>query len=422
MGEQSELRISRELQVENLIEVHGLFILGNEEKVANKKIMKGHSEQVFKARNYLTERQFHKYRPRMIFSILRSVMIMREYERLIAPGEIKLEKGTEQTFSVRLVNTMNELIKQNYELKLSILAEDKELKQLQATYDENTSRYAVIIPGDFEIGDYTIRWSLKVVGHYTYVFTGKLTVMYGRLEILRVEYDDTMSGYQEVGRSEIGSAQFKVKENMGEIARVGIILAGLETIVPRYVALNLYKGRELRYTILGTVSQNEELVSFYFPKVRGVHYEQHFEEEIAEETKFIMELVAGDRWIYNCPLYQNLGTITIPGSKIQTPPLIPSKYQPKELLYFDYGQRGQEPPALAVYGMIALMLFFLVYFCVLSRPLKLNCEKWNSSPQKAIQAGFVLCLVLIIMTMVAFFLGMKLIPTLQILGLLGKWD
>ena len=75
--------------------MHGLFILGNEEKVANKKIMKGHSEQVFKARNYLTERQFHKYRPRMIFSILRSVMIMREYERLIAPGEIKLEKGTE---------------------------------------------------------------------------------------------------------------------------------------------------------------------------------------------------------------------------------------------------------------------------------------------------------------------------------------
>ena len=64
----------------------------------------------------------------------------------------------------------------------------------------------MIIPGDFEIGDYTIRWSLKVVGHYTYVFTGKLTVMYGRLEIVRVEYDDGMSGYQEVGRSEIGSA------------------------------------------------------------------------------------------------------------------------------------------------------------------------------------------------------------------------
>lgn len=57
--------------------------------------MKQHSELVFTARKYLTERQYHKYRPRMMFAILRSAIIMTNYERLIAPADIKLEKGAE---------------------------------------------------------------------------------------------------------------------------------------------------------------------------------------------------------------------------------------------------------------------------------------------------------------------------------------
>ena len=59
-----------------------------------------------------------------------------------------------------------------------------------------------------------------------------------------------------------------MKESVGEKGRVGVIIAGLQSIVPRYLALNLYRGSELKYTILGTVSRDEELVSFYFPKVR----------------------------------------------------------------------------------------------------------------------------------------------------------
>lgn len=94
----------------------------------------------------------------------------------------------------------------------------------------------------------------------------KLTVMHGRLDIVRVEYDDG-NNYQEVGRDRLGSAHFQAKETVGENARIGVVLAGLQSIVPRYIALNLYKQSQLRYTILGTVSSEEELVSFYFPKV-----------------------------------------------------------------------------------------------------------------------------------------------------------
>lgn len=110
--------------------------------------MKQHSELVFTARKYLTERQYHKYRPRMMFAILRSAIIMTNYERLIAPADIKLEKGAEQTLSVRIVNTLNKVIKENYALKLSIISDDRELAALKATYDEGTSRYIVIIPGE----------------------------------------------------------------------------------------------------------------------------------------------------------------------------------------------------------------------------------------------------------------------------------
>lgn len=89
-------------------------------------------------------------------------------------------------------------------------------------------------------------------------------------------------------------------------------------------------------------------------------------------------------------------------------------------MYYEYPYDELEPPVFAVYGMIGLMVAYFAYFWILSRPLKLNCEKWNTSPSKSMQLGFVLCLLLIMGTMIAFFIGLKLIPTLQILALLGK--
>lgn len=77
--------------------------------------------------------------------------------------------------------------------------------------------------------------------------------MFGRLEVVRAEYDDGHNNYQEVAQADLTSAHFQVKESVGESGRVGIVIAGLQSIIPRYLALNLYKGSQLAYTILGTV-------------------------------------------------------------------------------------------------------------------------------------------------------------------------
>ncbi len=106
-----------------------------------------------------------------MYYIVRSVYIMKEYERLIAPSLIELEVGVEKTFTVKVVNTLNELLKEDLGVELKVISDQGEtVLELAPTYDQKTHRYLVIIPGLEEVRDYDLKWSYKVRGHYTYVF------------------------------------------------------------------------------------------------------------------------------------------------------------------------------------------------------------------------------------------------------------
>ena len=118
-----ELKIDESKHLGSLLEIHGAFTIANQNLIETKQIMKNYSELLFKSRKYITEKQYHKYPTYLVYLIIRSAYIMKSYERLIAPMEMKIERGLDTTFAVKIVNTLNEVYKTDFNVAIEITSD-----------------------------------------------------------------------------------------------------------------------------------------------------------------------------------------------------------------------------------------------------------------------------------------------------------